>query len=214
MLRERRRQLPLAALGANISGDVSPPNCFSSHGAYAYCFIDPPTDLELLAAQPGIPLPPVLWPDRITKPEDWKTQRAPELRELFQHLEYGHLPPAPAKTEAKVEREEAGVFGGKGNLREVTLTWGMPDVAIHLLVVTPKSVERAPAFLGLAFADPKGALPGGKMEKVWNIEAALDRGYAMALFWNDDVVPDQPEKARERLKLFRPGRACGSAGGR
>jgi hypothetical protein len=131
--------------------------------------------------------------------------------------------------EAKLEREDRAALGGKATLRELTLTWGMPEVAIHLLVVLPHVAKPAPAFLGLSFvsthealddpnllidpvwqAQQKDSSPAtlaetrGKQKTVWNIEKAIDRGYAVSLFCNADVVPDDAAKAAERLKLFRP----------
>lgn len=180
-----------------------------------------------LVAQDGRP---------IATAEAWREQRVPELRELFQHFEYGHFPPAPAKVVAKVEREDDAALAGKANLKEVTLTWGLPEVAIHLLLVTPHTATPAPVFLGLsptsvheALSDPGVAIDvawlqamrasgkeagqtgeelRGAKEKTWNIDRSIERGYAVAIFYNGDIVPDAAEAARERLKLFRPaGRA-------
>jgi hypothetical protein len=165
----------------------------------------------------------------VTTHEEWLRQRAPELKELFQHYEYGHFPPAPAHVDAKLEREDRAALGGKATLRELTLTWGMPEVAIHLLMVLPHAAKPVPAFLGLSFVSTHEALDDphllidpvwqhlqkdqtpealeatrGKQKTVWNIEQAIDRGYAVSLFCNADVVPDDAVQAGKRLKLFRP----------
>lgn len=163
---------------------------------------------------------------RITTREGWEKQRAPELRQLFQHYQYGTMPP-PAKVTAKVVREDPQALGGKATLREVTLTLAEPKGAqMHLLLVTPNMVTGpVPVFLGLNFygnfallADPQIGVPpnwtsrrghsveetrGSEVEK-WAIEASIDRGYAVASFWNGDVVPDDKEKAEAALRKFRP----------
>src|SRR5687768_11657064 len=72
---------------------------------------------------------------RITIREGWQEQRAPELRALFQHYEYGTMPPA-VKVDAKLVREDKQALGGKATLREITLTLAQPEGAqISLLLV-------------------------------------------------------------------------------
>jgi len=183
---------------------------------------------DQIPSQPNLPDPLVSQSgQKVTTRDQWMLQRAPELRELFQHYEYGFLPPAPAKVEAKVEREDTAAFGGKATLRELTLSWGMPDVQIHLLLVTPNHREKpAPVFLGLNFNgnhalvnDPLVRVPDaatypdhnhggpevhrGKQVEMWNIEQSIDRGYAVASFFTGDVVPDEVNMAKERLQRFR-----------
>jgi hypothetical protein len=187
--------------------------------------------------------PPAQWPEqkdlpdpllaadgsRITRADQWPAQRA-HLLELFQTYEYGRMPARPAKVDAKLEREDREALGGKAVLKEVTLTWGMPEAAIHLLVVLPKKESKpAPVFLGLNFngnhevlPDPKIRIPTewmrtgaegshrasaatrGREENVWNIETAIDRGYGVATFYNGDFVSDDATLAREQLKRFKP----------
>ncbi len=183
-------------------------------------------DATALPAHPAFPDPLISQSGAPVKTkEQWEKERAPELRELFQHYEYGYLPPAPASVTSVTRREDKEALGGKATLREVTLSFGMPDVEIHLLLVTPNHRSApAPVFLGLNFngnhallADPLIAAPnpatypekGGpephraKDVDVWNIEQSIDRGYAVASFFSGDVVPDQPAPALARLKRFR-----------
>lgn len=88
---------------------------------------------------------------------------------------------------------------------------------IHLMLVVPNHRDRpAPIFLGIAFcgnqavlSDPKIRMaegwmydgPGvvdhrateasrGAAMDVWNVEQSIDRGYAVATFYNGDVEPD------------------------
>jgi len=135
----------------------------------------------------------------------WRRERRPELKRLFEHYMYGSAPPPPGNVRGKVELEDPRFFGGKATLRDVTLTYG-PEGAppIHLLVVVPNSRKGpAPVFLGISFTgnhavvnDPRiPARPGsrgtpGSAVDTWNIEQSIDRGYAVATFHNADVDPD------------------------
>jgi hypothetical protein len=163
---------------------------------------------------------------RLTTREAWEKQRVPELRQLFQHYEYGALP-APAKFEVKLVREDKTALGGKATLREITLALARPEGAqINLLLIVPnKRTKPAPVFLGLNFngnlallPDPLIAVPpgwkhnkgltldqarGSEVEK-WSIEGTIDRGYAVASFWNGDVVPDDKEGSEAVLRKMRP----------
>src|SRR5262249_47815736 len=108
-----------------------------------------------LPARPELPDPLVLFNgQRVASEEQWLRQRRPELKELFQHYMYGYLPPAPEKVEAKVERTDRSALGGKATLKEVTVTFGPPEMpAIHLLLVVPtQRPGPAPVFVGMNFS--------------------------------------------------------------
>ncbi|MEI9895364.1 MAG: acetylxylan esterase [Chthoniobacter sp.] len=167
---------------------------------------------------------------RVTTREVWQEKRAPELRRLFQHYEYGTWPET-AKVTAKVTREDKAALGGKATLREITLALSRPEgTEIHLLLVTPNEAKKpAPVFLGLNFsgnhallADPQiSAPPGWKSRKgetleqsrgsevdKWALDQSIARGYAVATFWNGEVVPDDKDAAEAMLQKFRsPGSA-------
>ena len=184
-------------------------------------------DPAALPASAGFPDPLVSADaQRIDTTEAWQAKRAPELRGLFQHYEYGDFPP-PAKVEAKVIREDKAALGGKATLREITLTLAQPVGAeIHLLLVAPNDAKKpAPVLLGLNFngnhamlADPLIAVPSkwksrknetveqsrGSEIDTWALDQSIARGYAVATFWNGDVVPDDKDAAEEVLRQFRP----------
>lgn len=158
---------------------------------------------------------------QVTTRKQWQMQGRPELKKLFQQSMYGFLPPAPEGMTARVERTDPQALQGKATLKEITIGLG-PDepTQIHLLLVTPnKRSGPAPVFVGLSFCgthamlnDPRIRIPTiwmydgpgvkdhkateegrGKQSDVWNIEDAIDRGYAMALFYAGDVEPDRAE---------------------
>jgi len=170
--------------------------------------------------------------ERVATKAQWIEQRAPELRALVQHYEYGLTPPRPEGFEAKVLRVDEAALGGKATLKEIEVRCTQPDAKIHLLVVTPNAKDQpAPCFLGLNFsgnyallADPLIRMPEGwvsekyagspgnrageagrgKQTDAWAIEQSIDRGYAVASFYNGDVIPDKADLALERLKGFAP----------
>jgi hypothetical protein len=193
-----------------------------------------------LPAQAGLPDPLVMLDGtRVTTREQWRDKRRPELKALFQHYMYGHLPPAPDKVQFKVERVDKKALGGKATLKEVTISFGPPGTpAIHLLLFIPNArTGPAPVFLGMNFCgnhtlvkDPDVPLPEswlpdrcpgvkdhhatgagrGTQVDVWAIEQTIDRGYAVATFYNGDVDPDRSDK-REGIQphLQKPGQKPG-----
>jgi (4-O-methyl)-D-glucuronate---lignin esterase len=192
-----------------------------------------------LPANPELPDPLVMFDGkRVTGKKQWQQERRPELKRLFQHYMYGYAPPPPEKVRATVERENPQLFGGKATLREVTIRFGPPATPpIHLMVVVPNARKKpAPAFLGITFSgnhalvtDPQVRIPdvwmypnqpgtvnnrameagrGGQVD-VWNIEGSIDRGYAVATFYNGDVDPDKPDFTDGvHPHYFKPGQTA------
>ena len=197
-----------------------------------------------LPAQSGLPDPLVMLDGRkVTNREMWVKERRPELIRLFQHYMYGQLPPQPKAVSGIVERVDVSAFGGKATLSEVTIRFGPPEVPpIHLLLVVPnRRTAPAPVILGMNYfgnhtllhdrrvrlADnwmpERGAgvvenrateASRGTWAEIWQIEEMIDRGYAVATFYNGDIDPDTPD--RRGLQRFfpaaDPANACGTIG--
>ena len=154
--------------------------------------------------------------------EDWFNKRRPELKALFEHYMYGKAPAAPKTIEATVTRTDAKALGGKATLREVTLKFGPKSAPpINLLLIVPNDRKGpAPVFAGLSFCgnhavlkDPLIAVPKqwiykscagaendhatdkgrGAQADVWCADLLVERGYALATFYNGDIDPDTPE---------------------
>ena len=184
-------------------------------------------DPHALSANASLPDPLLSFAgQRVDTREAWTQQRAPELRRLFQHYEYGAWPEA-AKVTATVTREDKEALDGKATLREITLSLAHPAGAeIHLLLVTPNGAAKpSPVFLGLNFNgnlallnDPRIFVPvkwkshkGQTLEQsrgsevdTWAVDQSIAHGYAVATFWNSEVVPDDKEAAEIMLQNFRP----------
>jgi len=187
--------------------------------AGAAAFPDP----AQLPQKPELPDPLVTFSgQRVASPNQWRQERRPELKALFQHYMYGHLPPAPPRIEPTIERVDKTYFGGKATKKEVAIAFGPPGTPkLHLLLVIPnKPPKPAPVFVGPNFCgnhalvnDPSVRIPPGWMYSgffpgvtnnrateagrgtqvdVWAIEQSIARGYAVATFYSGDVEPDQP----------------------
>ena len=166
---------------------------------------------------------------RVTTREQWEHERKPELKALFQHYMYGHLPPAVPVT-AITDRTNKNALNGKATLRELTVSFGPPGTPpIHLLLVVPNHRNGpCPVFVGMNFGGnhavlsdpavrlPTGWVPGrrpgvvdnrateagrGSEVSTWAIEQSIDRGYAVATFYCGDVDPDRAD-VREGIQPY------------
>ena len=157
---------------------------------------------------------------RIATRADWTAIGKPELRALVQHYEYGLIPPAPRKLEFRTLAEPHAIFGGKATLREIAIRYDDRGEFALLIVVPAKRDKPAPCFVGLNFNGNHALLDDatirvpdhprsremarGKELDAWAIEQSIDRGYAVAAFYNGDIIPDDKALAPERLKAFLP----------
>lgn len=173
-----------------------------------------------LPPQPALPDPLVRFDGQPVKTaREWLTRRRPELKALFQHYMYGHLPPPARKVTATNRYTNPMFLDGRATLREVVLSFGPPDAPkMNLVVVTPNGVRKPPpVILGVNFCgnhaainDPGIALPIGWMPKhcpdcpdnralpagrgkdspSWDVAQVIARGYALATFYHGDLDPD------------------------
>lgn len=193
-------------------------------------------DASQLPSQPGLPDPLLMSNgEHVTDKKQWIKKRRPELKALFEHYMYGGMPPAPAGMKCSVERVDRTLFDGKATEKQITITLGTNDAPqLHLLLVVPNQRTRpAPVFVGPNFygnhavlTDPNVPLPTGwmpaggpgvqnnratdagrgKQVDVWAIEQSIDRGYAVATFYNGDVEPDRPDATEGIRAYFRKAR--------
>ncbi|MBI4328147.1 MAG: acetylxylan esterase [Chloroflexi bacterium] len=177
-----------------------------------------------LPPRPEMPDPLVMFDGRrvITR-EQWVNERRPELMALFQHYMYGVLPPRPKEVTGQIERDDPHALGGQATLKEVTVTFGPPELPpIHLMLIVPNQRPGpAPVVLGMNYfgnhtlvrdravslstnwMPERGAgvvnnrateASRGTWVDVWRIEYLIDRGYAVATFYNGDIDPDRPDE--------------------
>ena len=190
---------------------------------------------EQLPARVAFPDPLVTFDGRpVTTAAEWHKVRRPELKALFQHYMYGHLPPPPKRLRVTRLGENPRALDGLATLREVRLGFGHAAAGrgLNLLVLTPNERRGpVPVILGVNFcgnhavlADPAIALPAGWMPRFcpgctnnrateagrggdagsWDVRQVLARGYALAVFYHGDLEPDYPDAA-EGIRAFAAG---------
>jgi hypothetical protein len=186
-----------------------------------------------LPANPNLPDPLTTFAGKkVTSPEEWRTRRRPELKQLFQHYMYGRYPTVKPHVVGKVVHEDKQALGGKATLREVALTVADGAPPVYVLIVTPnKRTGPAPAFVGLNFCgnhcltpDPKVHVPEGWMYakypgvknnrasaagrgtqmQVWPLETIIDRGYALATAYDGGIIPDSAKVRGGLADLLMP----------
>ena len=118
----------------------------ASHGLAAADASAPFPPVSELPVKATLPDPLVMFNgERVATATDWVARRRPELKALFQHYMYGNPPPAPARIEWAVERQDPVCLEGKATKKEIRITFGPSNSPpIHLLVVVPNA-RRAPA---------------------------------------------------------------------
>lgn len=119
-----------------------------------------PTDFpppEQLPAHEGFPDPLVSFSGKkVTTAEQWRNERRPELKALFEQYMYGRVPPAPGKVEGVILHEDKNAFDGRATLREVELRFDIfgktNPLPIRLLLCIPNNRPGpAPVFVGTNF---------------------------------------------------------------
>lgn len=90
----------------------------------------------------------------VTTPEQWRTQRRPEILGLFSSHVYGQTPPIPTRLTFEILSQDNKALNGLANRKEVRvyLLGDNQPPYFDLLLYTPaKTKGPVPAFLGLNF---------------------------------------------------------------
>jgi hypothetical protein len=118
-------------------------------------------------------------------PESWPKRRE-ELLTLLQENIYGYTPAPPKKVTGKViKKTPPHAFAGKAIHETVEVSFDTPygDFSFPLQVIVPVNVPKPPVFLHIAF---RPDIP----DKYTPAEELIDNGFALALFYYQDVVND------------------------
>jgi pimeloyl-ACP methyl ester carboxylesterase len=124
----------------------------------------------------------------------WEESRRNEILELFRTNIYGRVPSTKYKKSFRLINEDKNAMGGDATLRQVDITIESNgnSLDIHLTLFVPNKVPKpVPAFLLIDNRGPQNTDPERKViSEFWPAEEVIARGYAIAVFSNADVDPD------------------------
>jgi pimeloyl-ACP methyl ester carboxylesterase len=124
----------------------------------------------------------------------WEKKRRDEILELFRENVYGRVPSTPYSKSFRLINEDKKAMGGSATLRQVDITINSEGktLDIHLTLFVPNNAAKpVPAYLLIDNRGPENTDPSRKLKsEFWPAEEVIARGYAIAVFSNADVDPD------------------------
>jgi pimeloyl-ACP methyl ester carboxylesterase len=131
---------------------------------------------------------------KVKDTEMWEKSRREEILELFRTNVYGRVPSTEYTKSFKLIKEDKNAMGGDATLRQVDITISSNgnSLDIHLTLFVPnKAAKPVPAFLLIDNRGPQNTDPERKVKsEFWPAEEVIARGYAIAVFSNADLDPD------------------------
>lgn len=191
-------------------------------------------DLERVPQASPAVLAPWRGDGAVMSAADWTGRRAPLLREAFQDLVYGRMPDLPAAVvELREALPLEDVGAARIEQWVVRLGEGAGAPRFHILLALPPGPGPAPLVIAELFCGLRAAAPG-RPEAVFEdpdatpgvcrsdiadplaqlvfgrringppIVGLTDRGYAVAMIYPAEVVPDEGERAPAALARLQP----------
>ncbi len=162
---------------------------------------------------------------KIKSTKSWIKKRRPELVALFEENMYGKVPGELKIDSYRIVEQSQNAINNKAIRKQVVLTFrnNGKELDVAMLLYLPKSVEKAPVFLGYNFYgnhtvtnDPEVILTEswvrnnpsfgiinnqiteqsrGVSSNRWAVEKLIDAGYGLVTMYYGDVDPDKYGKA-------------------
>lgn len=140
---------------------------------------------------------------KITSLAAWKKNRRQEILELFRENVYGRVPSTPYTRSFTIVNEDKNAMNGNATLKQVdiTISSGGKSLVIHLTLFVPNNVKKpVPAFLLIDNRGPANTDPTRKVKsEFWPAEQVIERGYAIAVFYNADVDADNYDEFKNGI---------------
>lgn len=170
---------------------------------------------------PGSPLASFEGDAPIANSSDWRSRRAPLLRQAFLARIYGALPRLPLEDVA-YRTVDADALDGSAHLELLTLRLGPSLDPLNVALFTPRTDRPAPLIILSDFCGLDSDIDRRLPSPSWRaarcrsglgraltqlshgdailrppLRAMIARGYAVAVFYAGDVAPDNPELFRQ-----------------
>lgn len=124
----------------------------------------------------------------------WEKGRREEILELFRENVYGRVPSTPYNMTFTIEKEDGKAMEGKATLKQIVINIesGGKTLDIRLTVFVPNNAPKpVPAFLLIDNRGPVNTDPERIVKsEFWPAEELVARDYAIAVFHNADLDPD------------------------
>jgi hypothetical protein len=138
-----------------------------------------------------------------TEPEEWSKVRREEVIELFRENVFGRIPSTPYTKTFTVINEDRNAMGGNATLKQIDINIesGGKSLVIHLTLFVPNKVKKpSPVFLLIDNRGPSNTDPSRKVKsEFWPAEEVVERGYAIAVFSNADLDPDNYDEFKNGI---------------
>ncbi|XOV92040.1 MAG: acetylxylan esterase [Bacteroidota bacterium] len=152
--------------------------------------------------------------------KDWESKRRPEILDIFTQQMFGAIPDVPYTLDFKTLKEGIPILSGKALLKEeiITISTANGSLSYNLMILTPNSDGPFPCFLTINFYGNETLLDDknitisdawardneefgvinnkateasrGVRASRWDIDAIIDRGYAIASVYYGELDPD------------------------
>ena len=140
---------------------------------------------------------------KILTKNDWLRIRRPELLELFRTNVYGRIPSTPYKQTFVLVSEDKNAMSGQSTMKQVDINIesGGKSLVIHLVMYIPNNASGpSPLFLLINNRGPANTDQERLgLREFWPAEEAVARGYAIAVFYNADVDPDNYDEFKNGI---------------
>ena len=189
-------------VGLSLKGLAQPPDSRSEATNYD----------ESKVVQYVLPDPLVMRDGRVVTSEAiWRSERRPELLELFETQVYGRRSPAPKTIKFHLVETLHGAVHGQATRKRIRVELpGDGDKIASLLItlfVPSRAAKPVPAFVGMHLFDTSADEPvpgkpldldvGEKLPGAELMQTILQRGYAIATLDAKDFCPDDKATFRE-----------------
>lgn len=129
---------------------------------------------------------------KVSNAGQW-TERRDEILELFRENVFGRVPSGSYDKSFIIVSKDEKAIGGLATLKmvDIKISTGEKSLVIHLTLFTPNTGKPSPVLLLIDNRGPANTDPSRqKKSEFWPVEQAIARGYAMAVFYNADLDPD------------------------
>lgn len=131
---------------------------------------------------------------KITRAGEWTWKRRGEILDLFTENVFGRVPSTPYSTKFNLVNEDKTAMNGSATLKQVDIQISSEGkvLKIRLTMFVPNNRKKpAPLFLLIDNRGPANTDPTRQVKsEFWPAEEVIARGYAIAVFYNSDVDPD------------------------